>query len=141
MAGHEIVHVFDDSGRHYDKDGSISDWWGPQTVDNFKRETQCVVDFYSNYTVPGTDGLHINGKFTLGENLADLGGTSLSYRAYMNWKAKNPKQADVRLPGLLNFTSDQLFFLSGGMMWCNYVRPESRRQRIFTDPHSPPNFR
>eukprot|EP00050_Salpingoeca_kvevrii_P017030 m.60983 g.60983 ORF g.60983 m.60983 type:complete len:733 (+) comp7318_c0_seq2:201-2399(+) len=135
VIGHELTHGFDDQGREYDKDGDLHDWWEPHAAEEFEKRAQCIDDQYSAYEFYGE---HINGRRTLGENIADNGGLTESYRAYTSWVAANgPEQA---LPGM-SLSHEQLFFLGFAQVWCNNIRPEEARNRIATDPHSPGRFR
>ncbi|MDB5397044.1 MAG: Endothelin-converting enzyme 1 [Rhodospirillales bacterium] len=131
--GHEMTHGFDDEGRQYDGRGNLTDWWTKADAVKFSRRAQCVVDQYSAYTA--VDNIHINGRLTLGENVADLGGVRLGYVALMNILAKKP----VGLIG--GFTPAQRYFIAYAQSWCGATRPESIRLRTATDPHSPPEFR
>ncbi|KAJ9000383.1 hypothetical protein HRR94_004961 [Exophiala dermatitidis] len=136
VSGHELSHAFDSTGRHYDQNGNYTDWWTNKTVTEFKKRAECFVDQYSNFTVEGADGkpLHVNGKLTLGENIADAGGLSAAFAAWKKRAAETPNQD---LPGLDFFTQDQLFFVSYSNWWCGKTRKETAIQRIFTDPHAP----
>ncbi|PQE17031.1 peptidase family m13 protein [Rutstroemia sp. NJR-2017a BBW] len=109
VSGHELSHAFDSTGRHYDQNGNFTDWWTPETVAAFEKRADCFVDQYANYTIPGTDDkpLHVNGRLTLGENIADAGGLSAAFQA---WKKREAEHANEDLPGLGDFTQDQLFF-------------------------------
>ena len=131
--GHEMTHGFDDEGRQYDGKGNLTDWWTKEDAAKFKARAQCLVDQYSSYVA--VDKLHINGKLTLGENVADLGGVRLGYVALMKILAKNPA-ADIG-----GFTAAQRYFIAYGQSWCGQTRPEGKRLRIATDPHSPAEFR
>jgi putative endopeptidase len=133
VIGHEMTHGFDDQGRQYDADGSLRDWWTKEDADKFKQRADKVVDQYNAYTV--LDTLHINGRLTLGENLADMGGVSIAYEAF---KKTKQGQSNTKIDG---FTPDQRFFLSWAQVWRSSIRPESLAQRILTDPHSPEQFR
>jgi endothelin-converting enzyme/putative endopeptidase len=131
--GHEMTHGFDDEGRQYDGKGNLTDWWTKEDAAKFKARAQCVVDQYSGYVA--VDKLHINGRLTLGENVADLGGVRLGYVALMNILAKHPA------PDIGGFTPAQRYFIAYGQSWCGQTRPEGKRLRVATDPHSPPEFR
>jgi putative endopeptidase len=133
VIGHEMTHGFDDQGRQYDADGTLRDWWTKDDADKFKTRANEVVDQYNAFTV--LDTLHVNGKLTLGENLADLGGINIAYEAY---KKTKEGQSDKKIDG---FTSDQRFFLSWAQVWRGSQRDESAAQRILTDPHSPEKYR
>jgi endothelin-converting enzyme len=120
VAGHELSHAFDSSGRNYDQNGNYTDWWDKSTIEAFKTKTDCFVEQYHNYTVPTKNGrLPINGKLTLGENIADAGGLTA---AYQSWKRRDDEKADLMLPGLGHFTKEQIFFLAYGQTWCGKMR-------------------
>jgi putative endopeptidase len=133
VIGHEMTHGFDDSGRQYDADGTLRDWWTKEDADKFKSRADQVVKQYDAFTV--LDTLHVNGKLTLGENLADLGGLNIAYEAFS--KTKQGQSANT----IDGFTPDQRFFLSWAQVWRASQTPESAAQRILTDPHSPEQFR
>uniref|UniRef100_A0A4W4HPB7 endothelin-converting enzyme 1 n=1 Tax=Electrophorus electricus TaxID=8005 RepID=A0A4W4HPB7_ELEEL len=135
VMGHELTHAFDDQGREYDKDGNLRPWWQNSSVDAFKNRTECMVDQYTQYTI---NGEHINGKQTLGENIADNGGLKAAYHAYRSWVKTNGEEK--RLPAL-NLTNDQLFFVGFAQVWCSVRTPESAHEGLMTDPHSPPKYR
>jgi len=135
VIGHEITHGYDDEGRHYDADGNLNEWWTEPDAKAFEDRTQKVVDQYNGYEA--LPGLHVNGKLTLGENLADLGGTSIAIEALERDLAKTPsKRAMVD-----GFTPEQRFFLSLAQLWRVNWREAELRRRIVTDPHSPGQFR
>jgi putative endopeptidase len=131
---HELIHGFDDEGSQYDAKGNLASWWEPETRRRFEAKTQCVVDQYSAYEpLPGAK---INGKLTLGENIADIGGLKLAFRAYRALR----KGARERLLAD-GFDEDQQFFLSFGQSQCTKWREERARTLLQTDPHSPQKFR
>jgi putative endopeptidase len=133
VMGHELTHGFDDEGRKFDAKGNLSMWWSKQTDAEFEKRAKCVVDQYNGYEV--IDGQKINGKLTNGENIADLGGIKLAYRAFQaNRKAPSTKPDK-------GFTDEQLFFLGTAQSWCSKRRPELERQRLIVDPHSTPKYR
>ncbi|MCJ1294530.1 hypothetical protein MMC34_006088 [Xylographa carneopallida] len=138
VSGHELSHAFDSSGRHYDQRGNFTGWWDNSTIKAFKAKAECFVDQYHNYTIPGPDGrpLHVNGRLTLGENIADAGGVTAAFQA---WKAREAATPSDMLPGLQDFSKEQLFFISYGNWWCGKTRKEAAINRVYTDPHSP-NF-
>jgi len=133
VIGHEMTHGFDDQGRQYDADGTLRDWWTKDDADKFKFRADQVVDQYNHFTV--VDTIHVNGKLTLGENLADLGGLNVAYAAFKKTKEGH---SDKKIDG---FTPDQRFFLSWAQVWRSSQRPEAAAQRILTDPHSPEQYR
>ncbi|MBE9585068.1 M13 family metallopeptidase [Mucilaginibacter sp. JRF] len=133
VIGHEITHGFDDQGRKYDADGTLRDWWTAEDADKFKQRSDKVVEQYNALTV--LDTMHVNGRLTLGENLADLGGLSIAYDA---WKKTKQGQGGEKIDG---FTPDQRFFLSWAQVWRSKQLAETAAQRILTDPHSPEEHR
>ena len=133
VIGHEMTHGFDDEGRQYDADGTLRDWWTKEDADQFKKRADMVVDQYNAFTV--LDTMHVNGRLTLGENLADLGGLNIAYAAF---KKTKEGQSTQKIDG---FTPDQRFFLSWAQVWRGSQRPESAAQRLRTDPHSPEQYR
>ncbi|XP_027901030.1 endothelin-converting enzyme 2b isoform X1 [Xiphophorus couchianus] len=135
VMGHELTHAFDDQGREYDKEGNLRPWWQNSSVEAFRQRTECMVEQYNHYTVNGEP---INGKQTLGENIADNGGLKAAYHAYRSWIQKNGEEK--RLPAV-NLTNDQLFFLGFAQVWCSVRTPESAHEGLVTDPHSPPKYR
>uniref|UniRef100_A0A8C9XZ20 endothelin-converting enzyme 1 n=1 Tax=Sander lucioperca TaxID=283035 RepID=A0A8C9XZ20_SANLU len=135
VMGHELTHAFDDQGREYDKEGNLRPWWQNSSVEAFRQRTECMTDQYSRYTV---NGEHVNGKQTLGENIADNGGLKAAYNAYQSWIQKNG--AEKKLPAV-NLTNDQLFFVGFAQVWCSVRTPESAHEGLMTDPHSPPRYR
>ncbi|KKY17744.1 putative peptidase family m13 protein [Phaeomoniella chlamydospora] len=136
VSGHELSHAFDSTGRHYDQNGNFTDWWDNSTVNQFQTKAQCFIDQYSNFTVPGNNGeeLNLNGRLTLGENIADAGGVAASFAA---WKRHELSDPDQLLPGLGHFTKDQLFFVSYASFWCGKTRKEAQVEAIYRDPHAP----
>ena len=131
--GHELTHGFDDEGRQFDAHGNLKDWWTKKDADEFVERAACVSNQYSQYTV--VDDVKINGKLTLGEDAADLGGTLL---AYMAWKAATK---DKQLEPIDGFTPDQRFFIGMAQWACGEERPESKRLHALTDSHSPDEYR
>jgi len=136
VAGHELSHAFDSTGRHYDQNGNYTDWWSKTTVEAFKVKADCFVNQYANFTVLGPDDkpLHVNGRLTLGENIADAGGLSASFQA---WKRRAAEKPNKDLPGLEHFTHDQLFFVTYSNWWCGKSTKDTAINRIYTDPHAP----
>jgi putative endopeptidase len=133
VIGHEMTHGFDDQGRQYDADGSLRDWWTKEDADKFKVLADVVVADYNAAVV--LDTLHVNGKLTLGENLADFGGIQMAYEAFK--KTPEGKGGD-KIDG---FTPDQRFFLSWAQVWRGMALPETQANLILTDPHSPAQWR
>ncbi len=133
VIGHEMTHGFDDQGRQYDKDGNMHDWWTQADGDNFKERTDRYADYFSTLeTVPG---LTLNGRLTLGENLADHGGLQVAFAALVNSMKQQPLQdAD-------GFTPAQRFFLAYAGVWAQNITEENARQLQKIDPHSPGRWR
>ncbi len=135
VIGHEISHGYDDEGRHYDADGNLVEWWTDKDSKEFDARAQKVVDEYNGFEA--LPGLHVNGKLTLGENIADLGGVSLAYDAMERALKKDPsKRKDVD-----GFTPEQRFFLSFSQLWHTNIRDAEQKRLITVDPHSPGQFR
>jgi putative endopeptidase len=133
IVGHELTHGFDDQGSQYDGDGNMSGWWPPHVTEAFGLRTGCVADYYARYEP--LPGLHLNGKLTLGENIADMGGVKLAFAAYRAARAgAKPIVAD-------GFNEDQQFFLAVAQAWCTKTSDELERLRTLTNPHSSPRFR
>ncbi len=135
VIGHEIGHGFDDQGSKYDGDGNMVDWWSDEDRAKFESLTKVLVDQFDALSPESTPDIHVNGAFTLGENIGDLGGLGIAYKAYK--LALNGAESPV-IDGL---TGDQRFFLSYAHSWRNKNRPEEVRRRIAIDPHSPDEFR
>ncbi|XP_066475738.1 endothelin-converting enzyme 2 [Tiliqua scincoides] len=135
VMGHELTHAFDDQGREYDKEGNLRPWWQNSSLEAFKNRTECMMEQYSKYIV---NKEHINGRQTLGENIADNGGLKAAYNAYKVWLKKNGEEK--RLPSV-DLTNHQLFFLGFAQVWCSVQTPESSHEGLMTDPHSPDKFR
>jgi putative endopeptidase len=129
VIGHEMTHGFDDQGSQYGANGNLDNWWGKEDADKFKERTGQVVNQYNAFTV--LDTLHVNGRLTLGENLADLGGLNIAYEAFSKTQQfKEGKKID-------GFSPTQRFFLSWAQVWRSNALPETEAQLILTDPHSP----
>jgi putative endopeptidase len=133
VIGHEMTHGFDDQGKQYDAAGNLNNWWTDEDAKKFSDASAKLVAQYSNFTV--LDSLHINGKLTLGENIADLGGLFIAYDAF---KLTEQGKSSDKIDG---FTPDQRFFLGFAQVWRLVTKPEMSRMQVRTDPHSPPKFR
>ena len=129
VIGHEMTHGFDDQGRNYDKDGNLIDWWTAEDAVRFKERADKLVDQYDQIIV--IDTLHANGRFTLGENIADHGGLLVAHQAYLN--SLKGKETPAPIDG---FTNEQRFFLGYATLWGQNIRPEEIRRRTKIDPHS-----
>ncbi|KAJ3560525.1 hypothetical protein NP233_g10783 [Leucocoprinus birnbaumii] len=142
VASHELTHAFDSSGRLYNQNGKLEEWWTNSTSEGFKIKQDCIVKQYSAYTIDDGKGgkVHVNGNLTSGENIGDSG-LIQSFRA---WKAQYDTSAEAGgeylLPGL-NYTREQLFFIAFGRIWAGAIKPAAAVQRIRTDPHSPNQYR
>lgn len=133
VIGHEMTHGFDDQGRQFDEKGNLTDWWSPASTDKFKARAAGIVAQFNGY-VP-LENLHVNGQLTQGENIADLGGVTIAYVAFM-------KTDEGRSKALIDgFTPQQRFFLGWATIWRENIRPEMTKLYLNTDPHSPDQFR
>ena len=133
--GHEIGHGFDDQGSKYDGDGNMVDWWLDEDRAKFEELTSVLVKQFDALSPESTPDIHVTGAFTLGENIGDLGGLAIAYKAY------KLALKGAQSPVIDGFTGDQRFFLSYAHSWRNKNRPEEVRRRIAIDPHSPDEFR
>jgi predicted metalloendopeptidase len=133
VIGHEISHGFDDQGSKYDGDGKLDNWWTAKDRKNFDARTKELVAQYNAYEP--LPGLHINGKATLGENIADLSGLTVAYKAYHLSLHGKPA------PAIDGYTGDQRFFLGFGQVWRMKQRASAKRAQILSDPHSPARYR
>src|ERR1700674_4025701 len=133
VIGHEITHGFDDQGRQFDAQGNLKDWWTKADAERYTARATVVEKQYGAYQ--GVEGLHLNGKLTLGENIADLGGMKLAFLALQKALKDHPVAA---MDGL---SPDQRFFISYAQIWREKETPEQERLMITTNPHSPPRFR
>jgi endothelin-converting enzyme/putative endopeptidase len=133
VIGHEMGHGFDDQGSKYDGDGNLRNWWTDQDREEFKKRTGSLVEQFARFEV--LDDLYVNGELTLGENIGDLAGLNIAYRAYqIALDGEEPPVID-------GFTGDQRFFIGIGQVWRFKATDEAMRNRVQTDPHSPPEFR
>lgn len=133
VIGHEMGHGFDDQGSKYDATGNLRNWWTEQDLKEFSTRTKALVEQYSGYQV--FEGLNVNGELTLGENIGDLSGVTIAYKAYK--ASLNGKEAPV-IDGL---TGDERFFMGYAQIWRGKIVEKSMRNRVATDPHSPGEFR
>jgi putative endopeptidase len=134
VVGHELTHGFDDEGRQFDAHGNLTEWWTPADAKEFERRAQCVARQFDEYVA--VDDVKLNGKLTLGENIADLGGLRLAFAAYQASRAGKGLEAPIA-----GFTPEQAFFVGYAQSWCTAIRPEYARLRATTDPHSPAQWR
>ncbi len=133
VIGHEISHGFDDKGSQYDGDGNIRKWWSESDRAEFERRAKQLVDQYSQYKP--FDDMSVNGEFTLGENIGDLGGMAVAYEAY------RMSLAGKEAPVIDGYTGDQRFFLGWAQVWRRLYREPELRKRLVQDPHSPSQYR
>ena len=133
VIGHEISHGFDDRGRQYDGDGNLRDWWTPEDNEKFKQRAGGLVRQYSSFTA--LPGLNVSGELTLGENIGDLSGAAVSYRAYRS------SLAGAEAPVIDGYTGSQRFFLGYAQAWRTKWREGLMREIVLTNPHSPSEFR
>jgi len=141
VIGHEIGHGFDDQGSTCDGDGRLRDWWTDEDRAAFKARTTALIAQYDALSPEGADGLTVNGALTIGENIGDLGGVSIAYDA---WRIAltDPDTGEVREPEPIEgLTGEERFFMNFARIWQQKTRPETVRQRLATDPHSPAEFR
>jgi len=146
IAGHELTHAFDSSGSLFDANGVLNNWWTNSTYYEFDNLSKCFIDQYNQYKLIGSEGkeFNLNGKLTLNENLADNGGLSRSFEAWKLSSIKDPKKFSERnkaLPGLSDFTPEQLFYIAFGQSFCEKNTPELLEMLNETDPHSPGQYR
>ncbi len=135
VIGHEMTHGFDDQGAKFDGKGNLKTWWTREDKARFERKTKLLIKQFDAYTV--ADGVPVNGKFTLGENVADLGGAAIAYDAYTRHLEKHPEE-DCEIDG---FTPLQRFFLGFSIFEREIVRPEYQKLAAIHDPHSPGIYR
>ena len=130
VIGHEISHAFDDSGARFDGDGNVNNWWTPEDFTEFEKRGKALADQYSALKV--LDSVYVNGLFTLGENIGDLGGVLGAYDGLQLYFEENGRPEDID-----GFTAEQRFFMSWATVWRILTREDALRTQIKTDPHSP----
>ncbi|MGJ9421654.1 M13 family metallopeptidase [Aeromicrobium sp. CF3.5] len=138
VIGHEIGHGFDDQGSQYDGTGALQNWWTDDDRTAFEKLTATLVQQYDDLSPEGADGQTVNGSLTIGENIGDLGGLGIAYRAFRMSRAEMSEPGEEKIDGL---TPDQRFFLSWAQAWQGKTRPAETVRRLTVDPHSPPEFR
>uniref|UniRef100_UPI00358F2340 membrane metallo-endopeptidase-like 1 isoform X2 n=1 Tax=Myxine glutinosa TaxID=7769 RepID=UPI00358F2340 len=138
VIGHEVTHGFDDTGRNFDKEGNMFNWWSNSSAVSFKKESKCMMEQYGNFIWELAGNENLSGVITLGENIADNGGIRQAYEAYMKLSATEGE--GQRLPGL-SMDHRQLFFLNFAQVWCSSYRPEYASNSIKTNYHCPGKFR
>ncbi len=133
VIGHEITHGFDDRGRRFDARGNLRDWWTKEDERRYLERAERVARQFGGYE--GVEGVKVNGRLTLGENLSDLGGLKIAYLAHQRALAGTPRE---KIDGL---TPEQRFFISYAQAWRNRMRPEQERVLLQTNSHSPARLR
>ena len=134
VIGHEISHAFDDSGARFDGDGNVNNWWTAEDLEEFEKRGKALADQYSAIEV--LDSVYVNGPFTLGENIGDLGGVLGAYDGLQLHFKENGRPDKID-----GFTAEQRFFMSWATVWRTLIRDEALRTQINTDPHSPGHIR
>jgi putative endopeptidase len=134
VIGHEVSHGFDDSGSRFDAEGNLKMWWTPEDRKKFEERANCVVEQFNSYEIQ--PGVFINGRFTLGENIGDLGGLLAAYTAFKKSMEGKPRPANID-----GFTPEQRFFLGWAQVWASISTPEFERNQVLTDPHSHQRWR
>ena len=135
VIGHEIGHGFDDQGAKYDGDGNLKDWWTAEDKKEFQKRTKLLIEQYNAFEPQQLPGQHVNGALTIGENIGDLGGLTIAYKAYtISLKGKDSVTID-------GFTGPQRFFIGWAQVWRTKYRDAALSRRLTIDPHSPPEFR
>jgi putative endopeptidase len=136
VIGHEILHGYDDEGSKFDAKGNLADWWTKDDREKFDARTARLVKQFDDYVA--IDGLHVKGKLTLGENIADLGGLNVSYDAFKLAQSRNNQNPNGKIDGL---TPDQRFFINFAQVWRRAFRDAELKRRLNVDPHAPAQFR
>ncbi|MGD0800072.1 MAG: M13 family metallopeptidase [Terracidiphilus sp.] len=134
--GHELTHGFDDEGRQFDKDGNLRNWWSKEDEQNFNQRADCMVKQYD--AIEAVPGVHLNGKLTLGENLADLGGLWLAWLAWLDKAQAVHLEMNATSDG---YTPEQRFWVAYAQQWCTQTRTEQLRTQAEGDPHAPDEYR
>ncbi|ELV09591.1 Endothelin-converting enzyme-like 1 [Tupaia chinensis] len=135
IIGHELTHGYDDWGGQYDRTGNLLHWWTEASYSRFLRKAECIVRLYDNFTVYSQ---RVNGKHTLGENIADMGGLKLAYYAYQKWVREHGPEHPLQR---LKYTHNQLFFIAFAQNWCIKRRSQSIYLQVLTDKHAPEHYR
>ncbi len=135
VMGHELSHGFDDSGRKFDAEGRMREWWAPEVAARYEERAACVEEQYNGYEL--REGMAVNGKLTLGENIADIAGIKQAHQAWRSSGLQDPAAASI----VSGVTNDQLFFLAFAQGWCSLATPEIEQMLLTVDSHSPALFR
>uniref|UniRef100_A0AC35TKT4 Neprilysin n=1 Tax=Rhabditophanes sp. KR3021 TaxID=114890 RepID=A0AC35TKT4_9BILA len=139
IIGHEVSHAFDDQGGRYDEKGNFYNWWDLETINKFYTKADCFIKQYDDIRIDEAN-INLNGRLSLGENLADNSGLKAAYSAYHLWMT-NTSISELALPGLQEYTTDQLFFVSYANNWCSMTMPQHYKHLIMTDVHAPGKYR
>ena len=134
VISHEISHGYDDQGRQFNSEGNLVDWWTEEDATQFTKRAEKIISQFDEFLVLGKN---VNGKLTQGENIADLGGLSVSYAAFTIYLKSHGDQ----LPANHSFTQEQQFFISWAQVWRNLIREQDALSRLVVDPHAPGEFR
>jgi len=138
--GHEFTHAFDQQGHMYGPHGKLSEWWPREVEREYARRVSCVVDLYDGRVVdPAYPNVCVDGKATINENIADIGGLRLAFRAFRRHLDTQKKHGHTRK--VAGLTPHQLFFVAFGISWCQKDTPEYMKQSVRMDEHAPPKFR
>ncbi|UZJ51760.1 hypothetical protein CBS101457_001080 [Exobasidium rhododendri] len=144
VSGHELSHAFDPSGRLFDEEGRLKDWWTNDTAAAFNERRDCLIDQYAQFTIPDGKGgkENLRSRFTIGEDVADAGGLAQSYRAWQDHLANggDKLESNALLPGV-SLTREQLFFFAYARGWARNIRTQEAIRRLRTDEHSPTKYR
>lgn len=141
IMGHEVTHGFDDQGRRYDEHGNLAQWWSRATLEHYAARVRCIVRQYGNYSMPQLPDYTVHGINTQGENIADNGGLRAALRAYRIHAGKSPAERRAVLPGLPDYTPDQLFFLGFAQIWCGNSTTGALKSKMVEGVHSPNKIR
>lgn len=141
IMGHEVTHGFDDQGRRYDEEGNLKQWWSAATLEHYHSKVQCIISQYGQYHMDALPGYAVHGFNTQGENIADNGGLRAALRAYQLHAKRTPGDKKVTLPGLPDYTPDQLFFLGFAQIWCGNSTVGALKSKMVEGVHSPNKIR
>jgi putative endopeptidase len=136
IIGHEITHGFDDEGSKYNAYGNLENWWSPSDLVQYEKIKTMVIHQYNQYEI---DGNKVNGQLTIGENIADIGGLLLSFRAFKKYNQCHQHKVKINYDNLLS--PEHMFFINFANIWKTKERPEEIKAKILLDVHSPPIFR
>ncbi|XP_014207208.1 neprilysin-4-like isoform X2 [Copidosoma floridanum] len=140
IMGHELTHGFDDQGRRYDENGNLRQWWSDETLKHYQSKVECIIKQYGSYRLPELgNNFTVNGINTQGENIADNGGIREAYRAYEKLRSRSPNQ--LALPGLVDYSQEQLFFIGFAQVWCGNNTNGALKSKLIEGVHAPNHFR